>query len=177
LIASISSQSQKARGSFALFEAASALSEIALKDRPGGSIRPFCEPADRDVDAPFVVPVVDGAERRDRVHEEERRVAALSIAASRPRSPDVTPVEVSLCTIQTALMAWPLSSASRASIAPASTPERQSPWMNSASMPSFFCHPAPQRREPAGLEHQHAVAGAESVLTSARLPAPVPDAG
>ena len=40
---SIGSQSQYARGSFALFDAASALSLTALKLMPGGSINPFCE--------------------------------------------------------------------------------------------------------------------------------------
>ena len=43
-MASISSQAQNERGSFAALCAASALSLIALNDRPGGSIRPFCEP-------------------------------------------------------------------------------------------------------------------------------------
>ena len=43
-MASISSQSKKERGSLADFDTARAFSEIALKERPGGSIRPFCEP-------------------------------------------------------------------------------------------------------------------------------------
>ena len=55
--------------------AGSALSPSALKPRPGGSIRPFCEPADRHVDAPFVLPVVDRGERRDGVDHEQRRMA------------------------------------------------------------------------------------------------------
>ena len=41
----MSLQSKNERGSFADLCASSALSEMALNDRPGGSIRPFCEPA------------------------------------------------------------------------------------------------------------------------------------
>src|SRR5919106_1168602 len=47
-----------------------------------------------------------------------------------------TPVEVSLCTTQTALMRWLRSSARRASIAAGSAPCRQSPGMNSGCTPS-----------------------------------------
>jgi hypothetical protein len=44
-MASISPQSQYERGSFAVVAAASAFALIALNDNPGGSIRPFCDPA------------------------------------------------------------------------------------------------------------------------------------
>ena len=44
-IAMISSHAQYARASFARFAASSARGETALKPMPGGSIRPFCEPA------------------------------------------------------------------------------------------------------------------------------------
>ena len=37
--------------------------------------QPFLRPADRDVDAPFVVPVIHRGERRDRIHDEERRMS------------------------------------------------------------------------------------------------------
>ena len=40
----ISLQSQYERGMRADFDASSALALTALNDRPGGSIRPFCEP-------------------------------------------------------------------------------------------------------------------------------------
>ena len=42
--ASISPQSKNERGSFADLFAASAFSEVALNERPGGSMSPFCEP-------------------------------------------------------------------------------------------------------------------------------------
>jgi hypothetical protein len=45
-----------------------------LNDRPGGSIRPFCEPGDRDVDAPGVVAIVDRAQRGDGVDQQQRGV-------------------------------------------------------------------------------------------------------
>ena len=44
-MAIISSQAQNDLVSLEVLLAASALSLIALNDRPGGSIRPFCEPA------------------------------------------------------------------------------------------------------------------------------------
>ena len=49
----------------------------------------------------------------------------------------VTPVEVSLCTTQTARMLCALSSRSFASTTPASAPRRQSVGMNSVATPSF----------------------------------------
>ena len=55
-------------------EAASAFSETALKLRPGGSIMPFCEPADGDVDAPGVVLVFDRGEAGDGVDHQQRRM-------------------------------------------------------------------------------------------------------
>jgi len=44
-MASIASQSQYERGSAAVLAAARAFALMALNDKPGGSIRPFCEPA------------------------------------------------------------------------------------------------------------------------------------
>ena len=79
-------------------------------------------------------------------------------------------------TTQTALIARALSSASRASIASASTPERQSPWMNSASSPSFFAirlHSV----ENQPVSNISTRSPGESVLTSAASQAPVPEAG
>ena len=50
---------------------------------------------------------------------------AASIALRTATMLLVTPVEVSLCTTHTALIAWPLSALSRASIKSACTPRRQ----------------------------------------------------
>jgi len=44
LEASISSQPRNARGNREVFEAAIAFSEMALNERPGGSISPFWDP-------------------------------------------------------------------------------------------------------------------------------------
>ena len=43
-----------------------------VEGNTGRQHQPLLRPADRDVDAPFVVPVIHRRERRDRVHDEER---------------------------------------------------------------------------------------------------------
>ena len=58
---------------FAL-DTASAFSETALKLRPGGSIMPFCEPADRNIDAPGVVLVFQRGQTRDGIDHQQRRM-------------------------------------------------------------------------------------------------------
>ena len=84
--------------------ASSAFAETALKPSPGGSIKPFCEPPTRHVDAPLVVPVIDRRERRDRVdHAAARDVPRGRSPRERRARGYVTPVEVSLCTTITAL--------------------------------------------------------------------------
>jgi len=45
LAVSISSHAQNDFGILELFDAATAFSLTALNERPGGSIKPFCEPA------------------------------------------------------------------------------------------------------------------------------------
>jgi hypothetical protein len=42
---------------------------------PGGSISPLLRSGDRHIYPPLVVPVIDAAERRDRVDQQQRRVA------------------------------------------------------------------------------------------------------
>ena len=87
-----------------------------------------------------------------------------------------TPVEVSLWTMHTALMAWPLSSFRRFSIAAGSAGLRQSPPMNSDLMPSLsaiFFHS--EAKWP--VSHISTVSPADSVLTRAASHAPVPEAG
>jgi hypothetical protein len=99
---------------------------------------------------------------------------AASIARRTAAMSEVTPVEVSLCTTQTALM---LCAASRAGAFDqvglhAAAPAQRQPVVavpgkarNSGSRPSA-APSSPQRREVAGLVHQHRVAGL-SVLASA----------
>src|SRR6478752_10547958 len=88
----------------------------------------------------------------------------------------VAPVEVSLWTTMTALMACAVSRASTASIAPGSAPWRQSPGKNSTSIP----------QRAAMLRHSVAkwpvstirtLSPGDSVLTIAASHAPVPDDG
>ncbi len=89
---------------------------------------------------------------------------------------EVAPVEVSLCTTHTALMAWPLSSLSRASMACASAPLRQSEEMNSGASPSFVAmlfHSVAKWP----VSYMRTLSPGESVLTSAASQAPVPDEG
>ena len=89
---------------------------------------------------------------------------------------EVTPVEVSLCTTQTALIVWPVSSASRFWMAAGSAPWRQSPGRNSVTRPrrvASFCHSAANWP----VSHISTRSPAESVFTSAASQAPVPDAG
>ncbi len=86
------------------------------------------------------------------------------------------PVEVSLWTTHTALMACPLSAASRSWMAADSAPRRQSPGMRSISRP----------RRRASLHHREAkcpdsymstLSPGERTFTSAASQAPVPEAG
>ena len=88
----------------------------------------------------------------------------------------VTPVEVSLCTTITALIACALSAASFASTAAASTPLRQSPGTKSTSSPSFAAI-FRQSVAKCPVSNISTRSPGESVLTSAASQAPVPDAG
>jgi hypothetical protein len=105
---------------------------------------------------------------------------AASIARRTARMSLVTPVEVSLCTTHTALIACCVSAFRRSSIFEASTPRRQpsAPGRprNSVFRPQLRRELLPQRGEVAGLVHQHVVAGL-STFASAASQAPVPEAG
>jgi hypothetical protein len=100
----IGCQSQYARGIRATADAARACALIALNPRPVRQHHPFLRAADGHVRAPLVVAVVNGAKRRDRVDQQQRRVSRLVHRAPDPRQCRwVTPVDVSLCTTATAL--------------------------------------------------------------------------
>jgi hypothetical protein len=62
-----------------------------------------------------------------------------------------------------ALIACAASARSFASMSPASAPWRQSPGRKSTAEAEALGQLAPQRREVAGLGHQHAIAGRERV--------------
>ena len=88
----------------------------------------------------------------------------------------VAPVDVSLCTTQTALMACALSSFSFASITAGSAPRRQSEAISSTSRPSFdaiLFH----RLAKWPVSTINTWSPGESVFTSAASHAPVPEAG
>ncbi len=84
---------------------------------------------------------------------------------------EVTPVEVSLWTTQTALIAWPRSSASAASTARGIDAVAPVARQQLDLEPEAPRHLVPQAREMAGLGHQHAVARRERV-DQRRLPRP-----
>jgi hypothetical protein len=100
----ISFHDQNDRGSFASLAAPIALSLTALNDRPGGSIKPFCEPA--------TVTSTPHSSCRKSIEPSEEIVSTINSAGCRARSiawraastGETQPVEVSLCTMQTALI-------------------------------------------------------------------------
>src|SRR5919206_24199 len=101
---------------------------------------------------------------------------AWSMALRTAAMLEVTPVEVSLWTTQTALMACPLSSASRAPIASGSAPVRQSPLMNSGSRPRRRAMRS-HRVANQPVSYMTTLSPGERVLTRAASQAPGPDAG
>ena len=89
---------------------------------------------------------------------------------------ETQPVEVSLCTTQTALIACAVSSFSRASIALGSAPARQSEEMNSGASPSLramFFHSVAKWP----VSYMSTRSPGESAFESAASQAPVPEAG
>ena len=101
---------------------------------------------------------------------------AASMARRTSSMREVAPVEVSLCTTHTALMVCPLSSRSRASMAPASAPLRQSEAMNSGCSPSLRLM-LRHRVAKWPVSYISTLSPGESVLSSAASHAPVPEEG
>ena len=96
------------RGSFARLRRRERLGQTQLKRQARRQHQALLRAGDGDVDAPLVVAVVDRGERRDRVDQQQRRMAGAHRSPCAPRRCAlVTPVEVSLCTTQTALMRVP----------------------------------------------------------------------
>src|SRR4051812_11160917 len=170
------SQSQYARGIFDVFEAASALSLTALKLMPGGSINPFCEQ--------LMVTSAPQASWRYSIEPSDEIVStrsragcfAASICLRTSAMRLTTPVEVSLWTMQTALMAWLRSSASLAYTTAGSAPRRQSLSTQSTCSPSLVAISL-QSVAKWPVSNIRTVSPGESVLTSAASHAPVPDPG
>src|SRR6185369_792374 len=186
-IAIISSQAQKDLGSFTLWLASIALGESALKRMPDGSIRPFCEPL-----------IVTSTPHPSCWYLAQARPEMLSTinSAGCPAASMalrtammllVTPVEVSLCTTHTALMACPASAFSRSSIMSACTPRRQPGAAGSlSSLPLYDRNSGLRPSRSAILFHREAKwpvsyistwSPGLSTFASAASQAPVPDAG
>jgi hypothetical protein len=88
----------------------------------------------------------------------------------------VTPVEVSLWTIATALIAWARSAASFASITAGSAPRRQSVGTKSTSSPKR-CATSFHRTAKWPVSNINTLSPGDKVFTSAASQAPVPDEG
>ena len=152
--------------------------DTALNPSPGGSISPFCEPRDGDVDPPLVVPVVDRAERRNRVDDQQRRMARAVHRAPKVRNAardaggrfvvndDDGLDRVRRCRRAVAPRAFP-----------AMRPRRQVPGTYSTARPSFSatCRQAMCENQPVSMIRTRSPG--DRVLTSAASHAPVPDAG
>src|ERR1700731_1791643 len=112
----ISAQSQYDRGNLAVSLAIIAFSEIALNERPGGSIKPFCDDA--------IMTSTSHSSWRYSIAPREETASTINRAGCPRRFiirriSDillVVPVEVSLCTTIMALYRCPLSSDNLASI-------------------------------------------------------------
>ncbi len=147
--------------------------ERLVGDRVEGQARrqhqPLLRAADRDVDAPLVVAVVDRAERGDGVDEEERRMSGLvDRAADRGDARGdagrglVVDDRDGLDLARLVLGEPGLDRVRVHAGAPVALDEL-------GTQAETGRHLVPQGREPAGLEHQHPVAGRQRV-DERRLP-------
>src|SRR5215470_88627 len=171
-----SCQSQYERIAVLALATASAFSEMALNPRPGGSIRPFCEPA-TDTSMPQASCSYSSEPRPEIVSTISSAGCLTASMILRTSRGSVTQaVEVSLWTTQTALILCALSADSRASIWARSAPWRQSPGMKSTSSLNFSAMP---RHSTANwpVSHISTLSPGTSVLTIAASHAPVPDDG
>src|SRR6185312_823711 len=155
---------------------ASAFSETALKPRPGGSIRPFCEPA-TETSTPQASCSYSIEPRPEMVSTIKSAGCLTRSMTLRTSCGEVTqPVEVSLWTTQTALILCALSAASFASTCSRSAPWRQSPGTKSTSSLNLSAMP---RQSTANwpVSHIRTLSPGCSTLTIAASQAPVPEDG
>ncbi len=153
-----------------------AFSETPVSPMPGGSISPFCEP-DTVTSTPHSSMRKSTEARPETVSTRNSAgCRAASIAFLMSAMLDVTPVDVSLWTTQTALISCFLSSRSRASMAAGSAALRQSDSMNSALSPSFvaICFHSVAKWPVSNIR---TLSPGENALISAASHAPVPEAG
>jgi hypothetical protein len=102
--------------------------------------------------------------------------SAASMAARTSATRLVTPVDVSLCTMQTARISCRVSARSRCSTSAGSTPCRQSPGTKSTTRPNALAIPCQSVAKCPVSKHSTRSPGL-SVFTSAASHAPVPVAG
>src|SRR3984893_1442923 len=171
-----SCQSQYERIAGLALATASAFSETALKPSPGGSIKPFCEPA-TEMSMPHASCSYSIEARPEMVSTINSAGCLTRSMILRTSSGEVTqPVEVSLWTTHTALILCALSAERCASICSRSAPWRQSPGMNSTSSLNLSAMPC-QSTANWPVSHINTLSPGCSVLTIAASQAPVPDEG
>src|SRR4030088_1810530 len=171
-----SCQSQYDRIDGLAFATASAFSDTALKPRPGGNISPFCEPA-TDTSMPQASCSYSCEPRPEIVSTINSAGCFVRSMALRTSSGWVTqPVEVSLCTIITALISCWRSAASRASIASRSAPRCQSPGTKSTSSLNLSAMPSHSTAN-WPVSAINTLSPGNRVFTIAASQAPVPDDG
>ena len=145
----------------------------AVKPRPGGVIRPFCEP-----DIATSTPQASISNGMQPSEATASTISSASWPAARIASPIAlmsltTPDAVSTCVTRMALIS-PLASAfSRASTASGCTARRKSPGKISTSAPSIFAaSPQPIAKRP--LSSTSTLSPRDSTLVSAASQAPWP---
>src|SRR5436190_13176788 len=171
-----SCQSQYERMAVLALATASAFSDTALKPSPGGSIRPFCDPA-TDTSMPQASCSNSSEPRPEMLSTISSAGCLMRSRILRTSNGWVTqPVDVSLCTIMTALILCWRSSVSLASICSRSAPWRQSPGSKSTSSLNLSAMPRHSRAN-CPVSAISTLSPGDNVLTIAASQAPVPDDG
>lgn len=124
----------------------------------------FLRTGDGDVDLPFVVAIIDGRQRRDRVHDEQRRVTDTIHHATKLSDPARDPGRGLVVNHDDCLEGVPWVRAQpRVQLRGRGAPAPIARHIVNREADSF-CNVAPRDlREPARLEHQHPVAGRERI--------------
>ena len=144
-------------------EAASAFSETALKLRPGGSIMPFCEPADRDIDAPGVVLVFQRREAGDGIdHQQRRMLGAVERLANFERMGDAAGRGLVVHHHTALILCCAIGGELRLDLLDVGAAPPVGRQEIDVEL-EFLGDAAPQHRELAGLGHQHLVAGRQRI--------------
>ena len=159
----MSSQAQNDFGSFDVFAARQRLVADRVERHAGRQHQALLRAADGDVDAPFVVPVIGRGQRRDGVDHQKRRVAggvdrlADRLDRRQAAGRGLVVQHADRLDLVRLVLAQVLFDHRRVGAgAPVARDEL-------GLEPELFRHGLPLRRELAGLDHQHAVAGRQRV--------------